>query len=59
MKKSLLRDNAAQLSTELILVLAAILAVALLVVSSLRGTAESGEKIAQTNSKSVLKELRS
>ena len=58
MRKSLWRDNAAQLSTELIIVFAAIIAVALLAVSSLRDTAVAGDKIGDKNAKKLMKELR-
>ncbi len=58
MKRNLLKDNAAQLSMELILILAAVLAVALLVISSVKGTAESGEKISGKTASKVLKELK-
>lgn len=54
----LLDDNKAQLSAELIIVLAAVLAVALLAVSSLKGTAEGGEKISETTATKLLKELK-
>ena len=58
MRKSLLKDNAAQLSAELIIVLAAVIAVALLAVSSLRDTAVSGDKIGDRNAKKLMKELK-
>jgi len=58
MVKDLWKDSAAQLSMELILVLAAVLAVALLAVSSLMGTAESGEKAGGRTAKKILRELK-
>ncbi|MFC2174705.1 hypothetical protein ACFLQ2_02435 [archaeon] len=58
MSKDLWKDSAAQLSMELILVLAAVLAVALLAVSSLRGTAVDAEKVGGRTAKKILKELK-
>ena len=58
MRKSLWKDNAAQLSAELIIVLAAVIAVALLAVSSLRDTAIDGDKIGDRNAKKLMKELK-
>ncbi len=55
---NLWKDNAAQLSAELIVVLAAVLAVALVAVSSLRGTAAGGDKIVGKASKKLMGELR-
>lgn len=57
-KRSFWKDSAAQLSTELILVLAAVLAIALVVLSSLKATAESGDKITDSTAKKVLKEIK-
>ena len=54
----LLDDNKAQLSAELIIVLAAVLAVALMVVTSLRGTAADGEKISESTATKLFKELK-
>lgn len=56
--RNLWRENAAQLSMELILVLAAVLAVALLAISSLTETAKSGEKVGGRTAKKILRKLR-
>ena len=56
--RNLLKDNAAQLSMELILVLAAVLAVSLLAVSSLIETAEKGEKVGGKAATKILREIR-
>ena len=55
---NLWNDNAAQLSAELIVVLAAVLAVAVVAVSSLRDTAASGDKIVGRTSKKLMRGLR-
>ncbi|MCK4328101.1 MAG: hypothetical protein KAW41_06600 [Candidatus Diapherotrites archaeon] len=58
MSKDLWKDSAAQVSMELIVVLAAVLAVALLAVSSLRDTAADAEKIGGKTAKKIMKELK-
>ena len=51
-------ENTAQLSAELIVVLAAVLAVAVVAVSSLRDTAAAGDKIVGKTAKKLLRGLR-
>lgn len=58
MRRNLWKENAAQLSAELILVLAAVLAVALIAISSLMDTAAGGEKANERATKKIMKELR-
>ena len=55
---NLWKDNAAQLSAELIVVLAAVLAVAVVAVSSLRDTAAGGDKIVGKTAKKLMRGLR-
>lgn len=49
-------DNKAQISTELLIVMAAVLAVALLFISSLKTSAKSADTKFDANAKSALKE---
>lgn len=55
--KNFLIDNKAQVSAELILVMAAVLAVAILLVKQLQDTAKSGSKKLDEKTEKVLKEI--
>ena len=54
---TLLKDSKAQVSAELILVMAAVLAVAILLVKQLQDTAKSGSKKLDEKTEKVLKEI--
>lgn len=54
---TLLNDSKAQVSAELILVMAAVLAVAILLVKQLQDTAKSGSKKLDEKTEKVLKEI--
>ncbi|MCD4739772.1 hypothetical protein K8R43_01120 [archaeon] len=54
---SLLREESAQVSAELIIVIAAVLAVAVILVKQLRDTAQDGSKKMSEKSKKVLSEI--
>ena len=51
-----LMDNKAQISTELLIVMAAILAIALLLISSLRTSAKSADTKLDANAKNAITE---
>ena len=53
MTKTLLSDRSAQTSTEFILVLAAVLAVAAIVIASLQLTSEEGSKLINKTAKAI------
>lgn len=51
-------EERAQVSAELIIIIAAVLAVALVMVNQLQATAESSAKVLQNNSDSVLERIK-
>lgn len=57
MKANLFEENKAQISVELIIVLAAVVAVVLILVSQLQSTSEEGSKKLKETSDSVLKKI--
>ena len=58
MTKTLLSDRSAQTSTEFILVLAAVLAVAAIVIASLQLTSEEGSKLINKTAKAITKQIK-
>ncbi|MFA5931250.1 MAG: hypothetical protein WC821_02980 [archaeon] len=55
--KSIFRETRAQISVELIIVLAAVVAVVLILVSQMQATSEAGSKKLEETSESVLKKI--
>jgi len=56
-KESILKESKAQISVELIIVLAAVVAVVLILVSQMQATSEEGSKKLKETSTSVLKKI--
>ena len=56
-KFSLVKEENAQISAELILVIAAVLAVAIILVKQLQDTAKAGSKKLEEKSEKILKEI--
>jgi len=57
MLKKFLFEKRAQISVELIIVLAAVVALVLLLVSQLQETSEEGAKVIEEKSKKIFKEI--
>ena len=55
--KNIFYENKAQISVELIIVLAAVVAVVLILVSQLQATSEEGSKKLEDTSKSIFKKI--